>query len=114
MTRLAMNRDINGFVTYGLPFADASEKYSMLLSAGVADSVTVPNYSAKYLAIFAYSPGAEVWVANNYTAAVPIGAAASTTSELNPVAREVKAGDSLSFITPDSTARVAVIFLSRD
>ena len=65
----------------------------------------------KYIAIFSYEPGSQVWVADNATAAIPVGASfASTTSELNPSARVVNAGDVVHFFTPDSGgANVSVI-----
>ena len=110
-TKFSMVRDINGYNGFGLQFSDT--KYSALIAEATDTSLTVPTGTTigsghstntlRLLAIFSYEPGASVWVALNGTAAVPAGAAfASTTSELNPVARSVSAGDVLHFITPDS------------
>lgn len=106
-TKFAMTRDINGYNGFGLMFAD--DKYSVTLAAATGATLTIPGNFAKWLVIFAYEPGTHVWVANNATAAVPAGATlVATTSELNPTARHVKAGDVLSLITANTTADVGV------
>jgi hypothetical protein len=105
-TRFGMIRDINGYNGFGLIFAD--DKYNTTLAAGVAQTLTIPSNAAKWLAILAYEPGGTVWVANNATAALPGGSMASATSELNPTARLVKAGDVLSFITSDTTLGIGI------
>lgn len=96
---------VNGF---GSPFCDTI--YTATLAAATATALTVPGKAAigmasagisknTYLAVFSYAPSAKVWVANNGTAAIPAGAAfAASTSELNPPAKIVKAGDILSMI----------------
>lgn len=117
MTKFNMVRDINGFNGFGLDFAENNEQ--MLLLAGVEQHFTVPNVSCvngqsgltnSWIAIFCIQAGGDVWVANNATAQVPVGAAAATTSQLNPTARRVKGGDVLSFITNDVSAEVGVLF----
>lgn len=109
-TKMTMIKDINGVVTYGVPFADLEFSFTGLLAANVAQSLTVPVGADKYLAIFAYSTGGEVFVANNTTAVIPSGSISNSVSDLNPVARYVKAGDVLSFITPDTACRIKVGF----
>lgn len=96
---------VNGF---GAPFCDTI--FTATLGAAAVTALTVPAKAAlgmgsatsvknTYLAVFSYAPGSKVWVANNETAAVPGGAAfAASTSEMNPPAKKVKAGDILSFI----------------
>ena len=54
--------------------------------------------------ILSYSPGSNIWVSFTTTAAVPTGVMASLTSVLNPAGRRVKAGQTISFITADTTA----------
>jgi hypothetical protein len=105
-TKFSMTRDINGYNGFGLMFAD--DKYSTTLASGVAQTLTIPSNASKWLAIFSYEPGGEVWVANNATAALPGGTMAAATSEMNPTARQVKAGDILSFITPDTTLYIGI------
>jgi len=120
MTPFSLTRDINGYNGFGLAFAD--DKYSATVAQSTDTTLTVPSSfpagytrpyaNARYLAIFSYEPGAQVWVANNETAAIPAGASfASTTSELNPSARVVAGDDVLHFYTADATgAAVGVIF----
>lgn len=118
-TNFSMTRDINGYNGFGLPFS--VDKYSATIVADTDATLTVPSagplgstsstYSNKYIVIFNYEAGASVWVALNATAEKPAGATfASTTSELNPSARYVKAGDVLHFLTPDTSAQVSVVF----
>jgi len=114
-----MTRDINGYNGFGLPFS--LQKYSATLAASTDTSLTIPGGSSmgaitantynKFIAIFSYTPGAQVWVALNATAAVPAGSSfASTTSELNPSARQVEFGDVIHFISADTAAEVGVTF----
>ncbi len=98
-----MTRDINGFNGFGLPFT--LDNWQMVLSTNVAQSITIPqldNYS-KYIAVFSYSSGSTVWVAANNVASFPTSSVTTTTSQMNPAARKVNAGDVLSFITGDAT-----------
>lgn len=91
-------RDINGYNGFGLAFS--VDKYSVSLASSTDTTLTIPSYAAKYIAIMSYEPGTNVYVANNATAEVPVGATfAATTSELNPVARLVNAADVLHFIS---------------
>lgn len=106
-TLFAMTRDINGYNGFGLPFS--INKYSATLTTGAEQTFTVPSETRNYIVIFSFEPGARVWVAKNETAAVPAGATVvSTTSELNPTARQVLGGDVLHFITPDVTADMGI------
>lgn len=112
-TKFAISRDANGFLSYVLPFSDT--RYSVTLTASSTTSLTVPASLEKGVAVFSYTPGGNVWVANNATAAVPAGASfAATTSVLNPVAKEVKGADVLSFISPDSDIDVGVEFYAME
>lgn len=109
-TKFNMTRDINGYNGFGIPFA--RDGYSMILAAGVAQSVTVPSNYPNWIAIFGYTPGATVWVDGITTAVAPTGAASATTAKLNPAARFVVAGQTISFITSDvTTPMVYVEFL---
>jgi hypothetical protein len=108
-TSFSMARDINGYNGFGIDFCDDS--YSMIMAPNVAQSIVVPINYKTWIAIFTYTPGSSVWVANNATAAVPVGAVSITTSQLNPTARRVRAGDTLSLITSDATNdQVSVCF----
>lgn len=107
-SNMNITRDVAGNPTFGLPFAPF--KYdTTLTAAGGEQTLTIPGTYAKYLAIFSIEPGAEVWIAPNATATLPGAAFATTDSELNPVAREVKADDVLHFITGNDDARLGVV-----
>lgn len=109
-TKFSMTRDINGYNGFGIPFAEDAQ--SALMAVGVEQHITVPENYPYWIAIFSYTPGASIWVDGLDTAVAPTGAFSATTSELNPAARFVKAGQTLSFITSDTTTpMVSVIFL---
>jgi len=103
-----MLTDTGGRNTFATPFN--CKKYSTTLSLGIAQTITVPAEYSRYIAIFAFEPGAMVWVADNETAAVPGSSFAETTSFLNPVAKLVKGEDVLSLITNSDSAEVGVSF----
>lgn len=94
---------------FGLRFAGS--KWGAKLVQNAEQHFTVPGIASRYKAVFHFSFGASVWVADNATAAVAGSTFASGTSELNPVCREVVAGDVLSFVTADTAgAYVNVVF----
>ena len=102
-----MNRDINGYNGFGL--RPSKNIYNATLTSGSVSSFTVPSTYQRWLAVFSVTGGGDVWVAYNNTAAVPVGNTfAVTTSELNPDARQVAAGDIISAITADTTANISV------
>ena len=101
-----IDKNISGVNGYGLPFS--VQVYSASIAATTDTTLAVPLTNAmgmvnatsatKFIAHFSYAPTAKVWVANNATAAVPAGTTfAASTSELNPPAKFVKAGDVLHF-----------------
>lgn len=121
VTPFSMTRDVGGYNGFGLEFTNTA--YSATLGAASATPLTIPGDGAMgggktqtknwFLAIFIYTPGAEVWVANNTTAAVPAGASfAATLSEMNPAARLVRSADVLSFITAAANVSVSVLLFA--
>lgn len=105
-----MTKDIAGYNGFGIPFS--LDGQTMVLAASVAQSVTVPSSYPNWIAIFSYTPGANIWVDGITTAVVPTGAASASTARLNPAARQVRAGQTISFITSDITdPQVCVEFL---
>ena len=108
-TQFSMARDVNGYNGFGLAFS--VDKYSAVIAQNTDTTQVVPSSAPHYIVIFSFAPGASVWVANNATAAKPVGATfAAVSSELNPVARYVKAGDTLHFLTGDTSAAVGLTF----
>lgn len=101
-TKFNLTKDVGGYNGFGVMFAD--DGYSGILAVGVAQSVTVPSNYPCWLAVFSYTPGANIWVDNSTTAVAPTGAFAATKADLNPSARFVKKGTTLSFITSDTTS----------
>ncbi len=101
-----MTRDINGYNTFGTQ--PAPYKFSGVLTASSEDTVTVPLSASKWLIIFSFSGGDNVWVAYNETAAFPTGALASTTSEMNPQAVQLNGGDVIHLITSVSATEIGI------
>ena len=118
-TPFSLVRDINGYNGFGLQFSN--QIYSATLAQNTDTTLDVPldgpqgacssSTTNRFIAIFEYQVGSDVFVALNGTAAVPAGGSfALTTSEQNPVARYCSAGDILHFLTPDTSADVTVVF----
>ncbi len=104
-TQLILGLDVNGNPTYRIGFSNTG--VATTLSAGVEQHTTVP--AGCDTAFFSYSTGTDVWVSNAQTAAVPTGSFAAKLADLNPVARLVKPGEVLSFISA-SVASVKVSY----
>lgn len=100
-TKFNMTRDINGYNGFGIPFS--LDNWNAELAANVVQNLTVPDNYPNWIAIFSYSPGSEVWVDGITTALIPAGAFTADSSQLNPSARAVTGGSTLSFITGDIT-----------
>lgn len=94
-----------------------------LTSGGGAKSITVPGGRGEgpasqtgtnnYIAIIKVEDAAQVWVSDSGTATAASSANfTATASELvvSGMGRYVKGGSTLSFITPDSSADVSVVF----
>jgi len=106
-TKFLMTRDIGGFNGFGImPTYDVQ---TGLLAVATEQSITVPSTYSNWIAIFSYTPGSTVWVSFTGTALAPTGAFSSSSSVLNPAARAVSAGDTISFITADATNPVVSV-----
>lgn len=109
-TPFDMGRDINGFNAFAPIYSDTV--YQTTLSANIEQHFTVPGSKIgqfqNYIAVFSFDPGLRIFFANNVMAVIPGILFAAGPGELNPTTRYVKAGDILSFITPDTTAYVTV------
>lgn len=106
-TKFSMTRDINGYNGFGiLPTYDI---YGCSLAANVAQSITIPDNYPAWIAIFTYTPGSNIFVSFTTTAAVPNGTMGARTSVLNPAARQVVGGQTISVITPDATSPYVMV-----
>jgi hypothetical protein len=105
-TQFNMNRDETGAPAYAPHFCDDS--WQVALAQNVAQSITVPGTYRHWVAIFSYEGGTDVWVSNSGTATTPTGSMLATSSSLNPGARSVTAGSTLSFITSSLSAEVGI------
>ena len=101
-TKFLMIRDLSG--TNGFGISPTYDVKASSWAVNTAQSITVPSNYKNWIAIFSYSPGANVWVRfDGGTAAVASGSFASVSSVLNPAGRAVSAGQVISFITADAT-----------
>jgi hypothetical protein len=100
-TKFLLTRDVAGMNGFGIAFAQDGQATS--LAANTEKHFTVPSNYPHWIAVFSYTPGSNIWVDGITTAVVPSTSFAATTAELNPSARAVVAGQTLSFITADTT-----------
>lgn len=100
-TKFNMTRDVNGYNGFGIqPTYDIQ---GCSLTANAAQTFTVPSTYPNWIAIFSYTPGAEVFVNFTTTATVPSGTVGAITNVLNPAGRAVAGGSTFSVISPDAT-----------
>lgn len=93
-------RDLSGAPSDS--FEPSENIYGVLLAQNVAQSFTVPGTANKWFVKFSYQPSSNVVVRHNGTATVADGTIGAETSEYRPSGWLVSAGDTVSFITPDS------------
>lgn len=107
-TLLNFGRDVQGYNAYAP--TTAKDKWNATLASGSETNITVPSNHKTWIAIFSIQPGANVWVdLTGATAAFPAGGTlVRCTSELNPGARTVNAGDKISMITDSTEADVGI------
>lgn len=107
-TILNFGRDVQGFNAFAPSFS--SDKYAVTLTGGAAQQITVPSTYTNWIVSFSYQPGSNVWVARNGTATLPTTTVGTSNSEQNPGQRTIQAGDTISFITNNTTADFGIIF----
>jgi hypothetical protein len=100
-TKFNLTKDLAGYNTFGV--RTSNEIRGVFLASGVAQSTVTPSDSTDYAVLVSITPGANVFVDfTGATATAYTGTLGPVTSELNPQVREVKAGQSISVITPDA------------
>lgn len=108
-TKFNMVRDVAGYNGFGIIQPDDIE--GCYLAANAEQHFTVPKNYPYWIAVFSYTAGANIFVSTSTTAAVPSDTMSAITSELNPSARFVKGGSTISVITPDSTSPYVTVSL---
>jgi hypothetical protein len=101
-TKFLMTRDLSG--TNGFGIIPTYDIQGCSLAISTAQTFTVPDNYPNWIAIFSYTPGANIFIRFDGTAAtVPGGTEGAIHVSLNPAARALKGGSTFSVITPDST-----------
>lgn len=108
MSSFNMIRDGSGLNTFTLPFPQIGLNFTALLSQGTAQSLTIPASYKNYMAVFSYSPGKDVWVANSDSVEIPSGAFSASNSLLNPTSRIVSAGDVITLVSDEVIVSVNI------
>lgn len=103
---LNMFRDLCGNSAYS-PLAPY-RIFGVQLAANTEQHFTIPGTYQQWVIFFAIDPGLRLFVAYNHTATVYTGTIGAVTSELNPQARTVNAGDVISLISPDALTYVGI------
>lgn len=112
-TDLLFGRDVQGLNAYAPPFP--TNIFTATLAAATARSVTVPSSSPIWIMYVRVQPNGWVWASRTTTAAVPASSSlAAAQSELIDgtieYKRTVYAGDTISFITANTTCDIEVAF----
>jgi len=97
-TRLQIIPDLGGTPTYTLP--QSNYIYSGVLSSGVAQNVTAPTDSARYMVRIGVANGADILVSVNGTADIPSEPSVASTTEVNIAQTYVNSGGTVSVISP--------------
>lgn len=100
-TKFNLTKDLAGYNTFGVRTSNVIR--GVLLATGVAQTTVAPSDSTDYAVLISITPGANVFF--DFTGATAVayaGTLGPVTAELNPQVREVKAGQSISLITPDA------------
>lgn len=94
-----------------IPFSDVCVQLS--LATNVAQTYTVPGSATQnFTVLFGFPTGTNLYVGKNTTAATPPAGTKTTLQYVEFInageKRYVQGGDVLSFITPDTSARIGI------
>ena len=104
-TKLNFGRDVQGYNSFAPP--PSNNMFSVQLTAGSNATLTLPTTSTYWIVAYAATPGSEIWVAYNTTAAAPSsGTFASTSSEEIPGARIVSSTNTTNSGTVATTINI--------
>lgn len=97
MQKLLLGKDINGNVSYSIPFPDPNDltnNFLVNLAANTEETVVAPTYSTAVL--ISASPGSSILVGIGTNALPSIGGTFATgNGQINPILRNVNAGDTV-------------------
>lgn len=111
MTDLVVGRDDDSIPTWVISFPETAENFGATLSASVEKTLVVP--ADKRIALFSWSGGTNIWIAESDIAiSLPGSSFVARSSELNPIGRLVTAGETLRFIS-DEIIFINVTFYRR-
>lgn len=102
MTKFALVRDINGYVSDGVPLPFTSDMFGAFLTTNVAQQYTVPTTYKNWVAVFSFPSCCDFWVCVNGNAVPPNATIGVVNSVRNPHVKLVKGGDVISIITPNT------------
>lgn len=99
--------------SYDKTIAFSDTCVQMSLATNVAQTYTIPgNATQNYTVLFGFPSNSIVWIAKNSTPVTPPGGTQTTVQYMEFITpgekRYVVGGDVLSFITPDTSARVGI------
>lgn len=104
-TKLNFGRDVQGYNAYAP--APSNTMYKVTIAATGNSTLTLPTNALYWIVAYAYTPGAEIWVAYNTTATAPSsGTFSSSNCEMNPGARTVPSQN----VTSSSTSATTINF----
>jgi len=104
-----MARDKFGFPTYGIPWPESDANFEVLLAAGVAAEITIPE--GYNFVVFAYANGTDVWANIDAPAVVPSsGTFVASTQQLNPQARWLTGDETTISMISSTLAYVSACF----
>lgn len=112
-TLLHFGRDAQGYDADAPQFP--TDIQTATLAASTAKSVTVPSSHSTWIMFVTVQPNGWCWCSRTTTAAIPASSSfAASSSELvvgtQEFRRTVFAGDTISFITPNTTCDIEIAF----
>ena len=108
-TKFNMVKDVGGYNGFGI--MQPVDKQGCYLAANTEQHFTVPTNYPNWMAVFSFTPGANIFISTSTTAAVPTGTLGAIVSELNPSGRFVTSGQKISMITPDTDSPYVTVSL---
>lgn len=101
-TKLNFGRDVQGYNAFAPE--PSTDMYKVSIAAAGNATLTLPTNVSFWTVAYAYTPGAEIWVAYNASAVAPSsGTFSSSNCEMNPGARTTPSTNTTSSGTSATT-----------